>query len=132
MLGTGLMQSLIDRELLTGGDGCFDPGSARRDRLSAPGADLDYRVTERGRQELTEFGIDFEALAARPRPVIRYCVDWSEQRHHLAGGLGAALAGRMFELGWVSRARRGRALRITQEGQTGLQEQFGVQLGPAR
>jgi len=64
--------------------------------------------------------------------VIRYCVDWSEQRHHLAGGLGAALAGRMFELGWVSRARRGRALRITQEGQTGLQEQFGVQLGPAR
>jgi DNA-binding transcriptional ArsR family regulator len=132
MLGTGLMQSLIDREMLTGGDGCFDPGSARRDRLSAPGADLDYRVTERGLRELTEFGIDFEALAARPRPVIRYCVDWSEQRHHLAGGLGAALAGRMFELGWVSRARRGRALRITQEGQTGLREQFGVQLGPAR
>jgi DNA-binding transcriptional ArsR family regulator len=132
MLGTGLMQSLIDGELLTGGDGCFDPGAARRDRLSAPGGDLDYRVTARGLRELTEFGIDFDALAARPRPVIRYCVDWSEQRHHLAGGLGAALADRVFELDWVTRARRSRALQITQEGQAGLRERFGVELDPPR
>lgn len=126
MLGTGLMQALLDRDLLSGGDGRFDPRSARRDRLSAPGADLDYRVTEQGLYELHEFGIDFDALAARPRPVIRYCVDWSEQRHHLAGGLGAALAQRMFDLGWLERARRGRALQITPAGEAGLHERFGL------
>ncbi|MFZ0041863.1 MAG: winged helix-turn-helix domain-containing protein [Solirubrobacteraceae bacterium] len=126
MLGTGLMQSLLDRGLLAGGDGRFYPTAARRDRLSAPGSDLDYRVTERGVAELGAFGIDFEILAARPRPVIRSCVDWSEQRHHLAGGLGAALAQRMFDLGWVDRVRRGRAVRITDAGAAGLREQFGV------
>ncbi len=128
MLGTGLMQSLIDRGLLSGGDGRFDLATARRDRLSAPGLDLDYRLTEDGLAELTAFGIDFETLAARPRPMIRYCVDWSEQRHHLAGALGAGLAQRMFELGWVSRARRSRAVHITQAGQTGLRERFGLAL----
>ena len=30
MLGTELMTSLLERELLTGGDGVFDPGAARR------------------------------------------------------------------------------------------------------
>jgi hypothetical protein len=30
--------------------------------------------------------------------LIRYCVDWTEQRHHLAGSLGAALAARLFGL----------------------------------
>ena len=43
MLGTELMSSLLERELLTGGDGVFDPGAAHDDRLAAPGFDLDYR-----------------------------------------------------------------------------------------
>ncbi|WP_199195659.1 hypothetical protein [Nocardia sp. MDA0666] len=40
--------------------------------------------------ELRELGVDTDRLPPR-RPAIRYCVDWSEHRHHLAGGLGAAL-----------------------------------------
>jgi DNA-binding transcriptional ArsR family regulator len=127
-LGTGLMGALLERGLLTGGDGTFDPEAAHNDRFSAPGSDHDYRLTGHGRDELSAFGVDLDQLAARPRPLIRYCVDWSEQRHHLAGGLGAALATRMLDLGWVSRARRGRAVHVTQAGSMGLAQTFGLQV----
>ncbi len=128
VLGTQLMASMLDRGLLTGGDGVFDRATARGDRPSAPGSDYDYRLTSRGEDELERFGIDFAELRSRPRPLIRYCVDWSEQRHHLAGSLGAALAQRMFELRWVSRARRGRALTVSEQGARGLGETFGLEL----
>ena len=59
------MTSMLDRELLTGGDGVFDVDAANADRLSSPGFDLDYRLTPRGVDELREFGIDFESLPSR-------------------------------------------------------------------
>ena len=130
MLGTRLMEALIERELLTGGDGVFDPDAAREDRLSAPGTDLDYRLTPSGLRELKAFGIDFDSLPSR-RPLIRYCVDWSEKRHHLAGSLGAAIAARMIELGWVRKAARSRAVHISDDGFDGLRDHFGVELSPA-
>jgi DNA-binding transcriptional ArsR family regulator len=131
VLGAGLMTSMLSRDLLRGGDGSFHRAGNGHDRLSASGADVDYWVTEHGLAELEAFGIDFDGLAARPRPLVRYCVDWSEQRHHLAGSLGAALAQRMFELRWVSRRRGTRALRLTDEGRDGLRETFGLELRPA-
>lgn len=129
MLGTQLMEGMLDRELLAGGDGVFDPDAAREDRLASPGFDLDYRLTPSGLRELKAFGVDFDSLPAR-RPLIRYCVDWSEQRHHLAGSLGAALASRMIELGWVRKAQRSRAVQVSDHGLDGLREYFGVVLSP--
>jgi DNA-binding transcriptional ArsR family regulator len=129
MLGTKLMEALLEHDVLAGGDGVFDPDSARADRLAAPGFDVDYRLTPAGVRELKAFGVDFDSLPAR-RPLIRYCVDWSEQRHHLAGSLGAAIAARMIELGWVRRAQRSRALHISDDGYEGLRERFGVELSP--
>jgi DNA-binding transcriptional ArsR family regulator len=131
-LGAGLMGAMLARGMLTGGDGRFDPGAADRDRLSAPGSDVDYRLTDQGVHELSAFGIDFDELASRSRPLIRYCVDWSEQRHHLAGALGAALASRMLELGWVSRAPRGRAVQVNRAGSEGLAQTFGLEIAPTR
>jgi DNA-binding transcriptional ArsR family regulator len=127
MLGTQLMEALLEHELLTGGDGAFDPDSARSDRPAAPGYDYDYRLTASGVRELEAFGIDFDSLPPR-RPLIRYCVDWSEQRHHLAGSLGAAIATRMADLGWVRRADRSRAVHISDAGYDGLRDQFGLEL----
>jgi DNA-binding transcriptional ArsR family regulator len=127
MLGTTLMTAMLERELLRGGDGVFDPGAVSDDRLAAPGFDLDYQLTQRGIRELRAFGIDFDRLPRR-RPLIRYCVDWSEQRHHLAGALGAAISERMFELGWLRQAARGRAVQITDPGVVGLERSFGVRL----
>jgi hypothetical protein len=60
--------------------------------------------------------------------LIKYCVDWSEQRHHLAGSLGAALAARMIDLGWVRTADRSRAVHVSDTGFDGLRERFGVDL----
>ena len=127
VLGTQLMDAMLEQDLLTGGDGRFDPDAANADRLAAFGSDHDYRLTPAGLRELKTFGIDFDSLPSR-RPLIRYCVDWSEQRHHLAGSLGAAIADRMLELGWVRRADRSRAVHVSDAGFDGLREQFGLEL----
>jgi hypothetical protein len=81
-LGVALMQSLIAEGAVTGGDGLHHLDGA--DRLSAPGRDVDYRLSPAGAARLERLGI--EAAADRP---LRYCVDWTEQAHHLSGPLGA-------------------------------------------
>lgn len=127
-LGVGLMGSLLDRGVLAGGDGRFDAEHAVADRLSAPGRDVDYHVTPDGEEWLEEFGIDVAGLRRRRRPLIRYCLDWSEQRHHLAGALGAALAERLFTLGWLRPVDGSRAVLVTEEGTAGLSEALGVDM----
>jgi DNA-binding transcriptional ArsR family regulator len=126
-LGTELMASMIERGWLDGGDGSFDPGRAEQDRLSAPGWDVDYRLTQQGIDALADFGVHLDELPARRR-LVRYCIDWSEQRHHLAGAVGAAIADRTFELGWATRAKNTRAVHVTDEGAEGLRSTFGVEL----
>ena len=125
-LGVGLMTGFVDHGVLTGGDGRHERGRARVDRPSAIGRDLDYRLTDAGARRLRDLGVDVDGALAGPRVPIRYCVDWSEQAHHLSGALGAALATRMFELEWVARLPRTRAVRLTDAGRTGLGEQFGL------
>jgi len=49
-------------------------------------------------------------------------VDWSEQRHHLAGALGSGLLTRFLELVWVRQAPTDRAVIITDAGHTGLRD----------
>lgn len=125
-LAVALMDALLDREHMIGGDGRFHPDQAVTDRLAAPGRDVDYILTDAGAAWLSEFGIDLAALTARRRPLIRYCLDWSEQRHHLAGALGAALAQRMFSLRWLTTADHSRAVRLTDIGGEALAAQFDL------
>jgi DNA-binding transcriptional ArsR family regulator len=124
-LGVALMAGLLDGGLLAGGDGRHHPEAAGADRLAAPGRDATYRLTPHGRRALAGFGVDLDAVD-RHRPPLRYCVDWSEQRHHLAGALGTALTARLFELGWIRRGSRRRSVVLSDAGRTGLQETFGV------
>ena len=91
LLGTGLLTGFLSDGLLAGGDGRHHQDRAVHDRLSAPGRDLSYRLTGHGEDVLSQLGLDLDAVLAR-RPAVRYCLDWSEQRHHLAGPLGTALA----------------------------------------
>jgi hypothetical protein len=58
----------------------------------------------------------------------RPCLDWSERRPHLAGRVGAALACRCFELGWIERQRDTRAVAITGVGRDGFRSTFGFML----
>jgi hypothetical protein len=123
------MTGLVDEGVLSGGDGRYERTRASDDRPSAIGRDLDYRLAEDGARRLRDLGVDVDGALAGPRVAIRYCVDWSEQDHHLSGALGAALAARLFELGWVRRLPRTRAVRVTDEGRVGLGEQLGVAIG---
>jgi DNA-binding transcriptional ArsR family regulator len=74
---------------------------------------------------LTPFGIELPTGSSRP--VVRPCLDWTERRHHAAGSLPAALTRRFFELSWLHRATRGRAVRLTAIGQQGLSELLGAE-----
>jgi hypothetical protein len=85
-------------------------------------------VTGRGAERFRELGIEVDELASRRRPVARACLDWTERRHHLAGSLGAALAQRCFELGWIERLPAGRAVRLTRSGRRELPARFGLEL----
>jgi hypothetical protein len=49
----------------------------------------------------------------------------------LAGGLGAALATRLFELGWLRRKPQHRAVALTDAGHTGLRAALGLELEQA-
>jgi DNA-binding transcriptional ArsR family regulator len=84
-------------------------------------------VTATGHAFFTAFGLDL-ARAKNRRVFCRPCIDWTERRPHLAGLVGAALATRCFELGFVERMPRGRALTITPTGRRGFAEAFGVRL----
>jgi DNA-binding transcriptional ArsR family regulator len=82
-------------------------------------------VTEQGRRFLGEFGV---SPAPGRRVFCRPCLDWSERRPHLAGRLGAALACRCFELGWIIRQRDTRAVSITSTGRDGFRATFAITL----
>ncbi|HLG72817.1 MAG TPA: hypothetical protein VK009_20555 [Chloroflexota bacterium] len=120
------MAALLKERLIEGGDGLFHPESARYDRLAAAGQDVDYNLTPKGVSAFTQLGIDL--ACRRSRPLVRYCIDWTEQRHHLSGWLGAALLERFLSLGWIKRAQRGRAVHLADLGRSGLRETFGLQL----
>ena len=124
-LGVALMRSMLEQGALTGGDGLHHPERAARDRLSAPGHDLEYRITDAGWALFDRLGV---TVTPGKRKLVRYCVDWTEQRHHLAGAAGAALLTRLEELGWVRRGTKGvdRALEVTEAGHAGLSEHFGI------
>ena len=121
-------EALIADGALTGGDGHHVRDRASEDRPSAIGRDLDYRLTDEGAGKLTDLGVDVDRALAGPRAPIRYCVDWSEQDHHLGGALGAALAARLFDLGWVKRLPRTRAVLVTDGGRRGLGEEFDIEV----
>lgn len=105
-LGVALLASLVDGGILAHADGS-------------------YRITPAGSRTLEDFGISAGEYSGR-RPAIRYCVDWGEHRHHLAGALGGAIAARLFALGWLRRGRARRVVLLTEEGRTGLHETFGL------
>lgn len=125
-LGVGIMNSLLNLGCIVGGDGAFDRGLADRDRPAAPGQDVDYRLTESGERFLTRLGV---RLSGGRRPVVRYCIDWTETRHHLGGQVGRGLCDRFLAAGWLEPRATHRALRITDAGSRVLTSEFGLDLG---
>lgn len=125
-LGVAVMGSLLERGALTGGDGHYRPHRDLRDGLSRPGHDVGYELSPQGRAFLADIGVRIPTGA---RTFIGYCVDWTEQRHHLSGALGRAVLDHFMAAGWIKRARTGRAVIVTDRGRTALAEHFGIDWG---
>ena len=87
-----------------------------------------FALTKRGADWFGEFGIDVEAARALRRKFAATCLDWSERRDHLGGALGAALAERLVDLGWIARKRNSRAVTVTEAGRRRLAEEFRLDL----
>jgi DNA-binding transcriptional ArsR family regulator len=91
--------------------------------------DGSYQLTGAGRSCLENLGVDVAGAEAGRRAFARQCLDWTERRPHLAGALGAAITGRLFDLRWLERRPGTRAVRLTPAGDRGLREEFGLDLG---
>lgn len=124
-LGVAVLGSLLDSGAIRGGDGQHRPDRAQHDRLSAPGRDLTYELTGTGWQFLDELGV---TVPAGRRRLLGYCVDWTEQAHHLSGAVGAALLTRFEQLDWLRRGSGNarRVLTITDAGRRGFATHFGL------
>lgn len=85
-----------------------------------------YEVTQEGMIFLNQFGVNVEQVRRQHRAFTRQCLDWSERRPHLAGGVGAALAQRLLELEWIQHMPKNRAILVTACGQEGLLKHFGL------
>lgn len=110
-LGTRVADALFERELLVA------HGEA-------------VEVTARGETWFADFGIEVASLRKRRRRFAFHCLDWSERRDHLGGALGAALAERMLELGWISRHKHSRVVTINELGHQALAREFGIVITP--
>jgi DNA-binding transcriptional ArsR family regulator len=93
------------------------------------GLDADAgHVTAKGTDFLTGLGADLSTPASSRRIFCRPCLDWSERRPHLAGRVGAAIAGLAFERDWVRRRPRGRSVEITADGLAAFRSLFGARI----
>lgn len=78
-------------------------------------------LTARGIVGFREIGLEIDAIGAGRRPMCRSCLDWSARRPHLAGALGAALFGRIVELGWAARETGSRVVRFSPPGEVAFE-----------
>jgi DNA-binding transcriptional ArsR family regulator len=79
-----------------------------------------FLLTEPGAAFFVDLGIE------RPPRAGKSCNDWSERRPHLAGKLGVALTKRLFDLEWVRRTERRRAVEVTAEGKRELGRRLDI------
>jgi DNA-binding transcriptional ArsR family regulator len=90
-----------------------------------------YVLTAKGRTWFSDLGGTTELLRRRS-PFARPCVDWSEQRPHLAGRLAAFLLDWFLKEKWIARIHETRAVRITERGEREFERQYGLNLKTVR
>ena len=84
----------------------------------------DLLLTDDGATLFESFGIDLAVLRKSRRPVCRSCLDWSERRFHLGGGLGAAVLTALYDRGWAKRQDGSRIVRFSNHGLAQFREAF--------
>jgi DNA-binding transcriptional ArsR family regulator len=132
--GVELLDALLREGLLAeaawAGAGSGPDTSGDADGLATDMTAVRYRVTRRGMAVLAPFGINIDHILASRRRFAGACLDWTQRRPHLGGGLAAAITTRLFELGWIERGPRVRSVRVTPDGRQKLAATFGWTDGP--
>jgi DNA-binding transcriptional ArsR family regulator len=110
-LGVGVFDALVQRGALLSVERTTDPHARRaRSGLGAvalgPGAASVFE----------QLGVAFD----HEPPAATACLDWTEQRPHLSGALGADVCTAFLERGWVIPRPNSRALRVTDIGSHAL------------
>lgn len=116
-LGVSIFRGMITRGWVTGGDGHHHPEDGV-DNLSAPGKAQTYRLTKSGVTALAGWGLGARLLDTDT--ALRYCVDWTEQAHHLAGSHGTALTQHLIDRQWIAKGTTPRSIIVTPAGQRHL------------
>jgi hypothetical protein len=110
-LGVAVTEALVSRHALVVDDGPgFQLGPHAESIFASLGVNLAGSVQRRG-----------------GRPLLRSCLDWTERRPHLAGGLGASLASTMIANGWISRHPSRRSVELTPDGARRLADALGIE-----
>jgi DNA-binding transcriptional ArsR family regulator len=90
---------------------------------------LDHDVgqfTASGAALLNGLGVDLQAPGRRA--FCRLCLDWSQQRLHLAGRTGAAIAKLALRRDWIRHRPEGRSVIITDAGFVAFRTLFGAKI----
>ncbi|MGY4719840.1 ArsR/SmtB family transcription factor [Naumannella huperziae] len=124
-LGTAVLAALVRDGALVRTDGTDGLERAPGERLSAVVAKAPWALGPRAEQGFRRWGVDLPVVCAARREPIRSCLDWTEQRHHLGGGLGAALLDAVRGRGWIASGPRPREVVITESGEGALTELLG-------
>ena len=105
-----------------------DYGVRMLDSLIASGCietlDEGLSLTPQGEGHLRQVGIDASSLKTSRRPLCRSCLDWSERRAHMAGSLGKALLGHVFDAGWARRLDGSRSVVFSPDGERQFLKHF--------
>ncbi|MDJ0396549.1 helix-turn-helix transcriptional regulator [Rhodococcus sp. G-MC3] len=121
-LGVALTEGLLDTGAIVRTDGNSGAGRAGTDPLSGGTPDGRYELGPQASEVFGDIGIDIELVQQNRgrRALIRACVDWTEQRHHIAGALGAEICRTLVAAEWVTRRPRERSVSLTPRGQQAL------------
>lgn len=71
-----------------------------------------YEPTDDGERAFARLGVDLDAIRGGRRVLACGCLDWTERRPHLAGGLGAAVLAELESGGYVRRAAATRGVEV--------------------
>ncbi|MFI5006442.1 MAG: ArsR/SmtB family transcription factor [Solirubrobacterales bacterium] len=85
-----------------------------------------YDLTPDGAKALVALGIDVQATRRLRRRFAYACLDWSERRPHMGGGLAAALLKVALKRRWVVQDLDSRALDVTSLGRREMLAGFGL------
>ncbi|WP_101379674.1 helix-turn-helix transcriptional regulator [Kitasatospora sp. GP30] len=122
----GLLGVTITEALLSSG-ALVPVGGTEQTAGQTAESEHPYRLGPAAIPVLTGLGVPESHLTDdQERPLLSFCLDWTEQRHHLAGRLGADLLDVFSTAGWITRAANTRALRLTSAGEDELARRLGM------